>query len=263
MKKTIIIVILILVINICAIILFKYINIKNNDRIATHIFSHRGASGEEIEHTIAAYDLAIAYGSKYIEQDIVVSKNGTLYISHDLSAKRITGTDKNYNDMYDDEIDTLKTKDNQKILSLKEVFDRYKKDDVNFVIEIKDASAVEILIKMIEYYNFEKRVIVQCFNENVLKRIKEALPKITTLYLVNTQENFDNGINFSYIDIISVEKTLMKKNNCDLAHKSGKMFNVFTINSENEIKEAIKIDVDSYFTDYTAKAMVIEKKYRR
>ncbi|WP_094243318.1 glycerophosphodiester phosphodiesterase [Tetragenococcus halophilus] len=83
-----------------------------------YVISHRGASGEEVEHTFKAYDLALDYGTKYIEQDLVTSKDGTLYISHDENAERIAGVDKNYNDMSDKEIDHLKTEDNQHILSV-------------------------------------------------------------------------------------------------------------------------------------------------
>ena len=60
---------------------------KNTNDSSSRVYSHRGASGEEIEHTVAAYDLAILYGSKYIEQDLVTSRDNTLYVSHDLSAK--------------------------------------------------------------------------------------------------------------------------------------------------------------------------------
>lgn len=74
------------------------------ERSAEHVYSHRGASGEEIEHSIAAYDLALLYGSKYIEQDVVLSADGTLWISHDRNAKRITGMDARYSDLTDEQI---------------------------------------------------------------------------------------------------------------------------------------------------------------
>ncbi|MEO1781207.1 glycerophosphodiester phosphodiesterase family protein [Enterococcus diestrammenae] len=66
--------------------------------------------------------LAIQYGSKYIEQDLVTSKQGTLYVSHDLSAKRLTGVDKQFSDMTDVEINVLKTIIGESILSLRDVF---------------------------------------------------------------------------------------------------------------------------------------------
>ena len=60
-------------------------------------------------------------------------------LSHDLSAKRITGVDKLFVDMTDDEISDLRTEDNEKILSLQDVFNRYG-NTVNYVIELKENS---------------------------------------------------------------------------------------------------------------------------
>ena len=40
-------------------------------------------------------------------------------------------------------------------------------------------------------------------------------------------------------------------------------FNVWTLNSSSQITEAIALGVDSYFTNYTAKALLLEKKYRK
>lgn len=245
-------------------ILIISISYNNNIKITDHIFSHRGASGEEVEHTYDAYDLAISYGSRYIEQDIVTSKNGTLYVSHDLSANRIAGIDELFINMTDDEIDNLETIDGQKILTLKNVFDKYKNSKIIFIIELKDMdSSVNSLIKLIKKYHYEKRVIVECFDDEVLKKIKKAIPIVKTLYLTNEQKNFEKGVKMSYIDIISVEKTYMNKKNCDLAHKNNKKFNVYTLNSINEIKKAIDLGVDNYFTNYTAKAILLEKKYRK
>lgn len=56
---------------------------------------------------------------------VVTSKDGTLYVSHDSSAQKITGVDKLYSEMTDEEIDELRTVDGQKILRLSEVFDKY------------------------------------------------------------------------------------------------------------------------------------------
>lgn len=66
-------------------------------------------------------------------------RDNTLYVSHDLSAKRITGVDKLFVDMTDDEISDLRTEDNEKILSLQDVFNRYG-NTVNYVIELKENS---------------------------------------------------------------------------------------------------------------------------
>jgi glycerophosphoryl diester phosphodiesterase len=47
------------------------------------VIAHRGASGERPEHTLAAYERAIAQGADYIEPDLVLTKDGVLVARHE------------------------------------------------------------------------------------------------------------------------------------------------------------------------------------
>ena len=47
------------------------------------VIAHRGASGERPEHTLAAYDLAIAQGADVIEPDLVPTKDDVLVARHE------------------------------------------------------------------------------------------------------------------------------------------------------------------------------------
>ena len=76
---------------------------------ASHIYSHRGSAGDD-ELTFAAYDRAVEAGSKYIEADIVVSGDGTVYVAHDDYALDMTGTGGYFSGMTDGQIEKLKTK---------------------------------------------------------------------------------------------------------------------------------------------------------
>ncbi|WP_226346090.1 glycerophosphodiester phosphodiesterase [Agilicoccus flavus] len=53
------------------------------------VVAHRGASGYRPEHTIAAYELAVAQGADYIEPDLVLTKDGVLVDRHE---PEISGT---------------------------------------------------------------------------------------------------------------------------------------------------------------------------
>jgi glycerophosphoryl diester phosphodiesterase len=53
------------------------------------IIAHRGASGFRPEHTLAAYELAIAQGADFIEPDLVLTKDGVLIARHE---NEISGT---------------------------------------------------------------------------------------------------------------------------------------------------------------------------
>lgn len=47
------------------------------------VIAHRGASGERPEHTLMAYELAIAQGADFIEPDLVPTKDGHLVARHE------------------------------------------------------------------------------------------------------------------------------------------------------------------------------------
>ena len=47
------------------------------------VIAHRGASGYRPEHTLAAYELAIAQGADFIEPDLVMTADGVLIARHD------------------------------------------------------------------------------------------------------------------------------------------------------------------------------------
>ena len=48
------------------------------------VIAHRGASGYLPEHTVAAKVLAYGQGADFLEQDVVVSRDGVLVVLHDL-----------------------------------------------------------------------------------------------------------------------------------------------------------------------------------
>jgi glycerophosphoryl diester phosphodiesterase len=54
------------------------------------VIAHRGASGYLPEHTLEAAAYAHALGSDYVEQDVVMAKDGTLVVLHDIHLETTT-----------------------------------------------------------------------------------------------------------------------------------------------------------------------------
>jgi glycerophosphoryl diester phosphodiesterase len=55
------------------------------------VIAHRGASHDEVENTLPAFERAIALGADYVEFDVQVASDGTLVVCHDLRLDRLTG----------------------------------------------------------------------------------------------------------------------------------------------------------------------------
>ncbi|MEE1939100.1 glycerophosphodiester phosphodiesterase [Streptomyces sp. TRM 70361] len=62
---------------------------RGNRLPAPAVIAHRGASGYRPEHTMGAYELALAMGADVIEQDVVPTRDGHLVCRHE---NDITGT---------------------------------------------------------------------------------------------------------------------------------------------------------------------------
>ena len=63
------------------------------------ITAHRGASVKYPENTMAAFVGAKNLGADWIELDVQQTKDKKIVVSHDTNLKRVTGVDKEINDM--------------------------------------------------------------------------------------------------------------------------------------------------------------------
>ncbi|MBP8129466.1 MAG: glycerophosphodiester phosphodiesterase [Candidatus Hydrogenedentes bacterium] len=62
------------------------------------VIAHRGASGYLPEHTLEAYVYAHAAGADYIEQDVVMTKDGELVCLHDVTLEKTTDVEDKFPD---------------------------------------------------------------------------------------------------------------------------------------------------------------------
>lgn len=236
---------------------------KLQEEIASHVYSHRGSDGDE-EHSFKAYDAAIEAGSRYIEQDVVLSADGILYVSHDLSARSMTRYNGWYEHMSSGAIDNLRTRAGNKVLRLSEVFDRYGRS-INYVIELKSDSdaCVDAFVKLADEYGLGDLITVQSMYPWRLEELENRCPDMPKLFVCRSQADFDRSLDSPYIDIISVKADagLMTLSNCEEAHGHNKLFSAWILNSEDAIKNAIDMGVDTYFTGDTPLALSLEREY--
>ena len=230
---------------------------------AEHVYSHRGASGDETENTEAAFDKAIAEGSRNLEFGVVISADGTLYVSNEFNVWPMTGTVAQFNALHDDDIDKLRTHDGKKILKLSEVFDKYS-DTVNYLIELKDANdaCIKAFRTIVDKYGYTERIIVESSYPSVLEKVEKIYPDMQKLHIIRSGPEFRSGLKKEFVDIVAVRDDLMSADWCKDAHDAGKKFSIWTLNEEDDIRRAIEMGADSYSTDYTGAALGYEARYR-
>ncbi|HSW15075.1 MAG TPA: glycerophosphodiester phosphodiesterase [Solimonas sp.] len=246
------------------------------------IVAHRGASGHAPEHTFAAYDLALAMGAEYIEQDVYPTADGVLVCLHDLTLDRTArGPAENCTGQVSQKtLAQLKTCDmgswfnetyperakaeyvGQTIPTLEEVFQRYGQR-ARYYIEIKPGlslqdSTARKLLDLINRHGLRegaisrRQVLVQSFIPTVLLEMRTLDPQIPLVQLMQpattnaatlaAMAEYSFGVGPALSD---VDADLL-----DQAHRLGLAVHPYTVNDEADLERTAALCVDGTFTNY-------------
>ncbi len=108
-------------------------NIIDKIRSNFVIIGHRGLPSRYPENTFLSFKNAFKY-TDIVELDVHLSKDNTVYVIHDFNLKRLANVDRNIEDMYSYEINSIKIK-NENIPELSDLLSNF--NDKYFLIELK------------------------------------------------------------------------------------------------------------------------------
>ncbi len=171
------------------------------------VVAHRGYAHGVTENTLESFRAAHEAGAGVAELDVYQSADGGLYVSHDQSLERVTGTPLDLEQASAQEIKALRTKDGQAVPALKDVLTYAKESDLHLVIEIKSTSrAVDTARKTAELIR-ETGMGEQCsiagFRHSVLAAAREVDPSMGTELLLNFA--ISDVTSLADVDIYSVQ----------------------------------------------------------
>ena len=224
------------------------------------VISHRGLPSEAPAHTFMGYDLAIDQGSDYIEQDVILSEDGHLIVSHD--DKLAKG--KYISKMTLDEIKEYRTANGEPFYTLSEIFERYGKK-VNYVIENKktddEFQTEQAIIEVVKQYGMKNNVVFQSFFKGSLAYYEDFAPSIPRMILIGKHSNtdfFKHYEKFSYVDLVAVESKLLTEEVASELQEVGiKVFAYFVSEPKKESQRVLNLGLDGIFTDYTGRTFEI------
>ncbi|MBZ5488092.1 glycerophosphodiester phosphodiesterase [Halomonas aquamarina] len=168
------------------------------------VIAHRGASGHAPESSMAALELAHAWGADYLELDIQMTSDGELVAFHDDTLERTSNGEGHINDHTLAELKDLDAGswfndahpeladsafEGAHILTLEEVFNRFG-TDARYYLETKspdlNPGVEEGLVRRLEAYDMIEtgRVLIQSFDQESLLKIHELNPDIPLIQLV-------------------------------------------------------------------------------
>jgi glycerophosphoryl diester phosphodiesterase len=250
---------------------------------------HRGASGYAPEHTFASYDLAIAMGADYIEQDLQMTKDGVLVVMHDETLDRTARPTAEsepgdctglviehtleqiktcevgswFNEAYPQYADPSYV--GLEIPTLEEVFQRYG-TSVNYYIETKNPEAVpcecmeEELLRLMDEYGLTKpaekrwQVLIQSFSADSLQEIHGYNESLPLIQLYSSDET--SGSIQLDLDAVSTYAVGIGPSQSDVdaalvkaAHDLCLDVHPYTLIEARDMKALLDLGVDGMFTN--------------
>lgn len=223
----------------------------------TKIFAHRGASGlVDHENTLEAFQKAMDVGSDGIELDIRKTKDEIIIINHNPDADGMLICDYTYEELCNHTAKLgyqMPTLESVLALCAGKIF-------LDF--ELKEGGYEEKIIDTITNYLNINDFFVRSFFPEVIKKIKEINPYIKTALLIGEHlpkrqwyrrffEVFPNYyIKKTSCDIISPFYKLLLFGYTKRMHKKGILVSIWTVNNQEAIKKALKLQVDYIITNY-------------
>ena len=253
------------------------------------IIAHRGASAYAPDHTLPAYELAVAMDADYIELDLHMTKDQQLVALHDqeifLEGKEHAVADLTFEELEDylpgmifnEQFPNFASEsfESLPVPKLDDILSHFK-DGVNYYIEIKSPSTTPdieaALIHQLQTYQLlnqsdqPPKVIIQSYDAASLKEVHEIAPSIplVQLYGRKTTSISDNEIRNvrKYASGIGVDQNLVTNQLVNRLHESGLVLHPFVVNEADSMRKMIRMGVDGIFTDKPDIAVEIKNSYK-
>lgn len=227
------------------------------------VIAHRGASAEEPEHTIAAYDLALAQGADALELDVRLTADGRPVVLHDATLERTAGLRAAIA-----ETPSWALPGEAGPLPLGAVLDRYG-DTTHWLVELKGAgpALVDEVVEAVTSRGLTSRTTVQSFHHVALRRVREREPGLDVAPLlapglpgrvrraaVARAGRWAGGVGVVHHE---VDAALVLH-----AHARGLAVRAWTPNGRAELERLVDLGVDGLVTDVPALARAVVRGAR-
>lgn len=253
--------------------------------------AHRGASGLAPEHTFAAYDLALASGADYLEQDVHMTRDGVLVVLHDatldrtawgrsgwvaeLTLEQLRPCDVGswFNHAYPEHARPCFS--GLRVPTLEDVFSRYG-TAARYYVELKDPELYpgmeEELIRLLGEHGLcdaptTRPVIVQSFLSRSLEKVRSLAPSLPLVRLypalgaaavtrtLEETARYAAGIGPFAGD---VTRELVAQ-----AQELGLEVHPYTVDSRDEMVALARLGVDGLFTNFPGRLASLQREPAR
>ncbi len=225
---------------------------------AASVIAHRGASAYRAEHTLDAYDCALALGADRLELDVRSAADGTLVVLHDRTLARTAGDPRAVAAV--NLADLRRLGPGRAPLTLDEVLGRYG-SQAAYLIELKEPRPGDgaLLLEVLGRHDVAGRVCVQSFDPAGLLALHAREPGLP-LALLYRRARGSRAVRRGLPRVArwaraigpaaaSVDAALVLA-----AHHLGLAVQPWTVNDEAEMDRLLALGVDGLITDVPDRA---------
>lgn len=224
-------------------------------------FAHRGGAGDWPENTMPAFENAVALGYRYVETDVHVSADGTLFAFHDDHLDRVTDRMGVVAELPDREVRAALVDGQEPIPLLEDILGEWPELRIN--IDPKHDGCLESLADVIRRTGSIDRVCVGAFSDRRLARLRAMLgPRLCTALGPRGTARLRGttlGIPLptpvagcAQVPRAAKGIRIVDASFVHAAHERGLQVHVWTIDDPDEMNELLDLGVDGLMTDRPA-----------
>ncbi|MFQ5705260.1 MAG: glycerophosphodiester phosphodiesterase [Gemmatimonadales bacterium] len=213
----------------------------------TRVIAHRGASGRELENTLAAFRAAVELGADGVELDVHVTSDSRLVVHHDdvLAGKLIRHATL-------DELRAQPLGNGELVPTLDDVLEELG-DAVDVFIEVKELPAEHdgTLLSVLDSGPAYERYRVHSFDHRIVRRLRDARPSLpcgvlSASYPLDPIAQVRDAMATS----LWQEQSLIERDLVELAHNKSIEVCAWTVNDDERMRALVELGVDAICTNY-------------
>jgi glycerophosphoryl diester phosphodiesterase len=218
----------------------------------TEIVAHRGASAEAPEHTMTAYDLALAQGADRLELDLRETADGELVVLHDAILRRTTADPRAIASVSAAALASLPTATRPPLF--RSILARYGRR-TRYLVELKEPTPrmERRALAALRAAGLCDRAVVQSFDHASLLRLRALDPRLAVAPLLSAvparRGDFLDRVAAGGAVAIGVRHQAIDAGLLAAAHRRGLVVRAWTVNEEGDAECLLGLGVDGLITD--------------
>ncbi|MDL4839326.1 glycerophosphodiester phosphodiesterase [Aquibacillus rhizosphaerae] len=226
------------------------------------VASHRGDLMNAPENSMSSISSAIDKGVDAVEIDVQMTKDGVVVLNHDTNLQRIAGLPSKISNMTFEEVSKIDIGQlyaeefkGERIPTLNAVLEEVKQEDVKLIIDTKPVDTkegfVEKVVQAIEFYDMEGTTYIQSFDYDILREVRMLNSNIKIGQIIYLSAGNLSSLD---VDFYTIRQSMLTERFIDNAREQNREVWVWTVNTERNMNQVLKYDIDGIITDYPEKA---------